>query len=410
MKNPTIITKLAAFALVLCMAVTMFASCSGSNDTVMSMNIDGKSYTIDENEFSLILTIKKLDYCCNMYMPRYLDTEETWAEKVEDGTQRTLEQYYMDMVLEQTKAVLIEKYLFDKFGLTISDETLKEHKDAEKEAIQYLGGKGAYKQYYGYTAERYYGTYMQMVARSEAVLEHLMGENGEMKVTDENLKKYYEDNYVGYQYIMLDMENKVVLDEDGNRVRETTTSKNDAGEEVTTEKDSYKTEKLTDDEKSEKQNLAATILAELEAGTATFEDMIAKYSDDYYSVAYPEGLFVLEEGTFLYADVDKEAKELEIGEYTDKAISANSAKEQYIVKRVALKDAVYSDETYADFFESYEDTVKYDKYEEHIKTFHENVTVNEAIAGRYTIADTFLSEYADVNFQYYYYYGLGAGA
>ncbi len=404
MKKTTIITKLAAFALVLCMAATLFASC-GSNDTVMSMSIDGKTYTIDEDEFSLILTIKKLDYCCNMYMPRYLDTASTWAETVEDGTQRTLEQYYMDMVIEQTKAVLVEKYLFEKLGLTISEETLQEHEDAEKNAIKYLGGKGAYKQYYGYTAERYYGTYMQMVARSEAVLDYLMGDNGEMKVTDENLMAYYEENYVGYQYIMLDMENKVVRDEDGNRVRETTTSTDDAGETVTTESDSYETEALTDDEKSEKQTLAATILAELEAGTATFEELIEKYSDDYYSVAFPEGLFVLEEGTFLYTDVDEEAKDLEIGEYTA-AISANSAKEQYIVKRVALKDAVYSDEAYADFFESYEETVMYDKYEEHIQSFYDQITVYDAVSGRYTIADTYLSEYADVNFQYYYYYGL----
>ena len=80
MKTTKTITKLLAFALVLCMAVSMFASC-GSNDTLMTMTIDGTAYTLTEQEFSLLMTIKKLDYCCSMYMPRYLDTVDTWSKE-----------------------------------------------------------------------------------------------------------------------------------------------------------------------------------------------------------------------------------------------------------------------------------------------------------------------------------------
>ena len=90
MKNTKLITKLVAFALVLCMAVSMLASC-GSNDAIMSMTIDGNTYTLTEKEFSLLMTIKKLDYCCSMYMPRAYDTEETWAKETEEGSGITLE-------------------------------------------------------------------------------------------------------------------------------------------------------------------------------------------------------------------------------------------------------------------------------------------------------------------------------
>ena len=186
MKNTKIITKLVAFALVLCMAVSVLASC-GSNETLMSMTIDGKTYTLTEDEFALLMTVKKLDYCCSMYMPRYLDTEETWSSETEKGSGVTLETYYKNMIVDQAKAILIEKYLFDKLGLSISEETVRENKEAKKTAIEYLGGAGAYKQYYGYTAEQYYGTYQEMVARSNAVLEYLCGENGELKVTDADL-------------------------------------------------------------------------------------------------------------------------------------------------------------------------------------------------------------------------------
>ncbi len=402
MKNTKIITKLVAFALVLCLAVSMFASC-GSNDAVMSMTVDGKTYTLTEEEFSLLMIIKKLDYCCALYMPRYLDTEETWSSETEKGSGVTLESFYKNLIVDQAKAILVEKYLFDKFDLSISEETTKKNKENKESAVEYLGGPGSYKQYYGYTADKYYSVYMEMVARSEAVLDYLCGENGEMKVTDADLAKFYTENYSGYQYIVLDMNNKVVRDEDGNRVCKTETVTNESGEKVETESDSYKTEKLTDEEKSDKQNLAATIFAELEAGTKTFEELIELYSDEYYSVEYPEGMFVLTEGTFINGTIDAKVKELEIGEYTDEAISVSSDAYQYIVKRVDLKDAVYNDDHYLSLFGDYEDTVMYDKYENHIKTFFDSIVVDEAVSGRYTVADTFLSEYADVNFQYYYY-------
>ena len=112
---------------------------------------------------------------------------------------------------------------------------------------------------------------------------------------------------------------------------------------------------------------------------------------------------MIEEGTFINATVDAEAKKLEIGEYTDEAISVSSDAYQYIVKRIDLKEAVYNDDHYLSLFDGYEDTVMYDKYENHIKTYFENISVDEAVSARYTFTDTFLSEYADVNFQYYYY-------
>ncbi len=403
MKTTKLITKLAAFALVLCMTVMMFASC-GAKETVMSMTIDDKTYTLDEEELSLLMTIKKLEYCCNMLITRSSDTAAVWAQTNDDGI--TYETYYKNLILDQAKAILVEKYLFEKFNLSIPEETLKEYSDAKKEAVQ--NGAGSYKQYYGYTADKYYDVYMKMVSRSEILLEYLCGEDGEMKVNDTDLLEFYTENYIGFQFIMLDMNNKVVRDDEGNRVvqttEETVTSDEHSDEEHTheVEQEAFETETLTDDEKSEKQNLPATILAELEAGTATFEELIEKYSDDYHSVTYPEGIFVLTNGTFIDSAVDSAAKELEIGEYTE-AISVSSDAYKYIVKRVELKEAAYSDEHYADLFDGYEDTVMYNKYEEYLKSFFEDIATDEEVSGKYTFTDTYLSEYADLYYQYYIY-------
>lgn len=401
MKHANVLTKIVAAVLVLCFAMATLVGC-GAGETVMSY--DDGNYTITEKELSLIMKIKKLDYFCSMLYTSKNDTATFWKTNSENEKGQTFEELYKELVMNQTKAILVEKYLFDELGLTLSQDKLDEYKANIKKAETNYGGKGAYKQYFGYTAADYYNVYMPMVARSEAVLEALCGENGEQKVTAEDLAKYYADNYVGYQFIVLDMTNKVKLDEEGNRI--VATKKDDQGN--VEELDSYETEALSDEEKSEKQVLADKIIAELEAGTKTFEELIAEYSDEYYSVAFPEGQFVLADGTFINATITEKVKDLEIGEYTDKAISVDNDKYQYIVKRIELKEDVYNDDKYLELFEGYEDTVKFDKYDKYVETFFENVIVNEAIASEYTMKDTFLSKYCDDYYTQYIYslYGL----
>ena len=389
MKKGSLILRLLAAALVACLIISAFAAC-GSAKTLMSVTKDGKTYTISTDEFSLLMKIKKLDICCSMLVTRSRDTASYWATTTDDG--ETYEEYYKNLILEQTKSILVEKYLFDVNGLSISSDKLAGYKSNIKTQNTYYGGKGAYKQYFGYTAADYYNIYMMMVARSEAVVDFLFGENGSQKLTAEDLETYYKENYVGYQFIMLDMENKVKLDEEGNRI----IAKEEDSEGNEVDSDSYETEALTDEEKETKQTLVQAILDELAEG-ASFEDMIAKYSDAYYSVEFPEGMLVLKDGTFLSTTITEKIKDLEIGEYTEEAIESNKC--QYIVKRVELKDKVYEDEKYLELFEEYEDTVKYDKYENYIETFFDDITVDEAVAAEYTVADTYLSKYADLYYQ-----------
>lgn len=390
MKTTSIITKIVATVLVACFALCVFAGCGGSNSAAMTLTKDGKTYIISEAELGLIMKIRKLDYCCQLLVTREKDTPALWAEYANDEKTETYGQMYTNQIHLQAKSILAEKYLFDLYGLEISKDTLDGFKTSAKSAATNYGGKGAYKQYFGYTAEQYYDTYMPMVERSEAVVDYLYGENGAEKVTAEEKDTYFNENYVAYQFIMLDMTNSVKVDEEGNRVLKTSEDKDGN---VTT-LDQYETVTMTEEEKAEKQLLSKLILTELEKG-ASFEELIKKYSDDYASVKYIDGAFALKDGTFINATVTQAIEDLEIGEITPEAISVSSDAYQYIVKRVDLKAGAYEDEAYADLFEGFEDNVKYAKYEEKLNAILEEIIIDTTVTEKYTIENTFLSPYAD---------------
>ena len=407
MKKTNLLIKLIAAVLVICTATALFASCNKADTIVMSFTADnGKTYTINEEEFSMLMKIRKRIFFCNLLYTTSKDTASFWATKSSEDKDKTNEQYYKDLVMDQVKAVLVEKYLFEANGLSFSQDKLDGYKASIKTAEKEQGGKGAYKQYYGYTAKANYEIYQPMVDKSEMLYKTLCADNALLAATAEDLKTFYEENYVGYQYIVLDMKNRVVKDENGNRV--VATKKNDKGEEEPT--DSYKTEKL-DSTKEE--------------NPMSFEEAIAKYSDEYYSVEYADGWFINKESNLVNATVTEKIKDLEVGEIFAEVITSGDY--QYIVKRVDLKDGVYEeyekdengnvikDESgkevenkYHEFFEDFESTVEYDKYEKYVESFFDKITVETSITNSYTMEKTFLSPYVDYYYQMilYYYYGI----
>lgn len=390
MKTTSIITKIVATVLVACFALCILVGCGDSGSAAMTLTKDGKTYTISTAELGLLMKIRKLDYCCQLLVTREKDTPALWAEYANDEKTETYGQMYTNQIHLQAQSILAEKYLFDLYGLELSKDTLDGFKTSAKTAAANYGGKGTYKQYFGYTAEQYYDMYMPMVERSEAIVEYLYGENGAEKVTAEEKETYFTENYVAYQFIMINMTNSVKVDENGDRVRKTST---DADGNVTI-LDEYETVTMTEEEKADKQLLAKLILTELEKG-ASFEELVMKYSDDYASVKYIDGAYAIKDGTFINATVTQAIEGLEIGEVTPEAISVNSDAYQYIVKRVELVESAYENDTYAEIFKGFEDTVKYAKYEEKLNAILEEIVIDTTVTAKYTIEDTFLSSYAD---------------
>ena len=402
MKNSKVLIKLIAAILVVSLTAVLFAGCNKSNEVVMSFEQDGETYTITEEELSLFMKVRKRIFFYSYFNSTLsYDSQSFWnADSGKDG--KTNEQYYKELIEEQIMSVLVEKYLFKANNLEIPSKTLDTYKANMKVDVTNYGGKGAYKQYFGYTASDYYNIYEDMVTKSGLLLEHLTKEGNALEVKDEDLETYYTDNYVGYQYIVIDLKNKVKRDEEGNRIVKKEKEKDENGNEVEKDGDTYETETLTTEEKEKKQLFAEEILAELgKENGKSFEELIKEYSDEYYSVEYSEGWFIDKESTFINTTVTDKIKDLEIGSYTAKAIESGDYR--YIVKRVALKDKVYDDDKYLEFFEDYEDAVELDKYENYVKGFYDQIQVNTTILAQYTMANTYLNPKSNLYRDFIYY-------
>lgn len=417
MKTSKIFCKVLALVIVAAMLVCMLASCSSKK--LMTLEIDGKEYSVTADEYKTFMTIVKMNVYLNSLSSSAAESY-LWKAKFDDD--QTYEEYYSEYVQKVMKTTLVEKYLFDKYDLKLSDATLAGYKESMKSDISNAGGAGAYKQYYGYTAKQYYDYYKKAADMSNAIIDHLYeGDNALYPVTDDEKEAYYNEHYSGYMIIYLDMNNAIAKDDDGNYIG-LDSSKNEYkisvnvvdgelkmenlgrvdGEEMKDDVTitSFKTEALSEDDVKTKSNLPELIIDELDAG-ADFKELALKYSDDYTSYLYSNGVFISDTGYIVNNDdVMDPVRELEIGENTD-AISISDGKYVYIVKRIELKEKAYDSEEYEDLFSSYSEDVMYDKYDNYIDEYFDKITVDTDAVSEYTMASTYLSKYVDDFYNYY---------
>ena len=424
---------LKALSLLLCIAMLTlaFASCGKSKNVAISYEAaNGKTYTLSEAEYSVLMTIVKQNLFSQYFYYGYYygpqDTAAFWNQKTDEG--KTYEQLYVENVLEIAKSTVIEQYLAAENGivdengkLNFGDNTdlKKEYEDAIAaiaEGVKSLGGKGSYNRYYGYLPADLENYYM-MTYRSKLVMDKLYEKT---PLTDEQLDEYYKENFKQYiiilinkeedikyekdsdgEYVLDDNGNKkpyyVVYDESGSTKYVTDISKEYLEEKKYTLAYSYQYEKITDEtRKSAKAELADEILAKLGEG-ASFEELAMEYSDEMLTHYYKPGYMV--DGDLISDDVARKAiKDLEIGEYTKDSFVISS-KYEYIVKRVELTEKAYThadedaeDKTYADLFGTYVDAVESKKYSDMLEEMSKSAAVNTAVTSKYTMKDTFLSK------------------
>lgn len=208
-----------AFVLLCAILIISLSRCTGSSGTPMlTLKADGKTYSISVNLYELMLsamkgTLAAYGYTNNGYTPAqnsFWDIMDTY-----DGqAMETADAYYRKSVLENCKTYLVSLYLFDKYGLELSESAKKEIDDTMEELIK-TDGDGSKAKLNSVLSE--YGVnykmlkeYYTMKAKFKAVQNHIFATTGANMKND-----YLNENYVHFYQIFL-ANYKYVYEADAN--------------------------------------------------------------------------------------------------------------------------------------------------------------------------------------------------
>ena len=192
--------RVIAILLISVMLLSTFASCSGSRGkTLMKLG----SSTISVNVYQLFLTRMKGTLARSIGSDVLSQT--FWDQTIRlDGT--TYNDYFTSEVLNNTKNYLVCLYLFDKYGLKLSDETVAAVDKKMEDLIvgDGDGSKSALNQIlstYGVNYNILREVYL-LEAKLDALQAYLYGANGSM-IADSAKEEFMQANYTCFRQIFL---------------------------------------------------------------------------------------------------------------------------------------------------------------------------------------------------------------
>lgn len=205
-------------------------------------------------------------------------------------------------------------------------------------------------------------------SKTAAFQDHLYGDDGVKKITDDERERYYNENYYRFRLLYL-MNSDFVRDEDGNIVY------GEGGAAKITE--------ISDDRYEEKLSLAKEILEKVRAGES-LQSYIDSYSEELERDDYKNGRYlsaVSEYGSLISAAVMK----LSVGE----AGLLQAPTGIYVLQREENDPYAWKNkenEAGGDFY-NFELLVTEHAFDEYLETYMDKVTVNEDVTGKYKMEE-----------------------
>lgn len=339
----------------------LFCGCAKQlGEPVMSWGDD----SVTDSMYSYWLSTLKATFL--YYYNNSVNSDEFWDTTLSSG--ESTEEYAMKIINDEIKFYVIGIRLFRELGLKIDAATSQAINDDINEKITYYGRAELNEALavYGINIDTLRQIYI-IEAKLDAVYEALFGANGTMAPSASELEDYFSANYARVKYIQIYSGSNYVINEDGTI--------------ATDEKGYYLTYELSAEEKAEKQEKIAAMMADLDAGV-DFETLTEQYSETDISY-YQNGFYMCSDSVNSFGTtLVREALSMKEGE----------------IRLVADDDATYLVQRcphipYADLTEIYDlaqltkltERCAQEKYTAYFKKLAEEVTVEEERLARFSI-------------------------
>lgn len=378
------ITALLLAIVLVCATVTL-CSCSNTGKAMLKL---GKT-EITENMYIFWLSRYKATFesqygasVKTAYNVSSVDQFWPLTFKDDDGSTKTYDDMFSEYIYENARTYLMALYLFDEFGLSLSDTDKKDIDEYVDSLIEDFAN-GSKNEFNVVLAE--YGLNLATLkvcyetdAKITVLQNYLFGKNGPEQITDADIEAYYQENYVRMEQICIFLDQCPEKGEDGKYL--TDKEGNIAYRDMSVAETTLARQR--GDEALSKLNLGSDFAA-----------VKAEYNENAESDSYTDGIYLSkdnaynggEDTTKLYDTL----KEMKDGEF--RLIELEHT--LHIIRKLPLEAGAYKKSVNTDFFTYYDASsaqyVTFEKYvqtpiflsyiEKKLKEYDSQITVDEDI-------------------------------
>ncbi len=308
-----------SFLLCLCMFAAFLPACSQVDDLPL-ITLGDLEYSAGMFRYQLALL--KTQYLSQYYKENipsateFVDIPAFWNTQYDKN--KTMREYIYNYTYDSARATLYYANLASKQGVALNQEDYDDIEKDLQDLIDLKGSKSALNDYLaavGMDYDELYKLYeMQDLATKMQNTMYNMTVGGS-RVTEDEMWKYYLDNYAVVKYVYIN----------------NLTKKAETGKVVP----------LTKEEKEEKQLLISQVVDGLKDGKDIPD--FSSISEDNFSADKPDGL-VIYEGATGFDVFEEAALKLKVGDHTVLEVNSGDYKGTYIIRRYKNTKELFTSE------------------------------------------------------------------
>lgn len=296
-----------AFAAVLALALCLsFAGCYDENNTWAAKQGD--------DTLPIGAYIYYLNSAYSEAISKVASDEEVLKAKIED---KEAQDWIKDKAVNYLNSYYFISNKFNELGLELTQDELDTAQSSTDSMWSYYKSS---MESMGVAKESFHLAFSLYNTKYQRVMKALYGKDGEMEISDDELKTYFTDNYYSYEYFTASL---TKTDDDGNSID------------------------MTDDEKAEAKSKLEDYVKKINAGDMSVEDAASEYAEDALGSA-ENSTYYAPSPTLADNMSNTTLKDAIEGAEDNTAVLAETTTSYYVVRRLPISEKfaeVNEDET-----------------------------------------------------------------